>query len=104
MATLLARRPAIAALVTALLTAVVAPLGACNETRRSLGEECLKGDDCISTLCSSQHCVEEPPALDAASLVPEAASDAIVTAPDAQIDASDAASDATDASDGADGE
>lgn len=102
------RRIGIAALVTSTVTASVVLLGACNETRRSLGEECLKGDDCLSTVCSSQHCVEVSPVLDAApvAIVQEAASDVVIV-PDAADDApvEDATPiDAARATDAADGE
>jgi len=36
---------------------------ACTETRRGLGEECLKGEDCISNLCVAQICASAPPLL-----------------------------------------
>jgi hypothetical protein len=109
MANLLVRRTAIAALITSVVTAAVVALGACNETRRSLGEECLKGDDCVSSLCSSQHCAEAPPLLES-GVVPEAASDVAVTdtgTDAAAIDATDSASfdgDGADAADSADGD
>jgi hypothetical protein len=90
MAILLARRPAIAALVTVFVTALVT-LGACNETRRSLGEECLKGDDCVSGLCSSQHCAEPPPVLEA-SVASDAGNDVSPTDSAPSFDANDATS------------
>ena len=36
---------------------------ACTETRRGLGEECLKGEDCLSGLCVAQECASAPPLL-----------------------------------------
>lgn len=88
MAILLARRPAMAALVTVVVIFLVT-LGACNETRRSLGEECLKGDDCVSGLCSSQHCVEPAPVLEA-GVATDAGNVAVTDG--APVDANDAAS------------
>ena len=34
---------------------------ACGETRRPIGEECLRGDDCLSGVCSARTCVAAPP-------------------------------------------
>lgn len=42
----------------ALLLAVAA---ACGETRRPLGDECLRDDDCLSSACSGRVCVAQPP-------------------------------------------
>lgn len=36
-------------------------LGACGETRRPLGDECLRDDDCLSSVCSGRVCVATPP-------------------------------------------
>ena len=33
----------------------------CAETRRSLGEECLRNEDCLSNVCSARSCVNPPP-------------------------------------------
>ena len=33
---------------------------ACGETRNPIGEECLRGDDCLSGVCSSRTCVAAP--------------------------------------------
>lgn len=33
---------------------------ACGETRRPIGEECLRSDDCLSNVCSSRTCVAAP--------------------------------------------
>ena len=43
---------------------------ACAETRRSLGEECLKNDDCLSGQCTARRCNEPASALDASGLPP----------------------------------
>jgi hypothetical protein len=34
---------------------------ACGETRRALGEDCLREDDCLSGFCVSRTCVAAPP-------------------------------------------
>ena len=34
---------------------------ACGETRRPLGDECLRDDDCLSSVCSGRVCVAAPP-------------------------------------------
>jgi hypothetical protein len=47
------------------------------ETRRSLGEDCLKNDDCLSGVCSQLHCAASPPLIDAQVTRPEADDDAI---------------------------
>jgi hypothetical protein len=60
-------------------------LPACVETRRTLGEDCLKNVDCLSGICSGLRCAAAPPILDGA--------------PDNVVDAAPA--DAGDASDGA---
>jgi hypothetical protein len=54
----------------------VGMLGACAETRRTTGEDCLKADDCLSRVCSSQRCTAAPPLLDATTPpVPDAQAD-----------------------------
>jgi hypothetical protein len=98
-----ARRTVIVALVTAVVGTAVT-LGACNETRRSLGEECLKGDDCLSTICSSQHCAEAPPVLEASVVTDASSTDAVTDAApavDAQDSAASTDAEGADASDGA---
>jgi hypothetical protein len=37
---------------------------ACAETRRALGEECVKNDDCLSGVCVARACDHPPKALD----------------------------------------
>ena len=37
---------------------------ACAETRRGLGDACLKNDDCLSGVCSGLTCASQPPLLD----------------------------------------
>ncbi len=49
-----------AAAVPALLLALAAGIGGCGETRRPIGEECLRSDDCLSGVCSDRTCVAAP--------------------------------------------
>lgn len=71
----------------------------CMETRRSLGEDCLKDGDCLSGVCSQLRCATTAPTLDtpvvaeaAEAGMPSASSEADGTAdepsPDAPGDAS----------------
>lgn len=34
---------------------------ACGETRRPIGEECLRNEDCLSDICVARTCVSAPP-------------------------------------------
>jgi len=43
------------------LAFVLVVLGGCGETRRPLGDECLRDDDCLSSACSGRVCVASPP-------------------------------------------
>lgn len=52
-----ARALAIGALAAALSALFLA---ACGETRRPIGDECLRSDDCLSGVCSSRTCVAAP--------------------------------------------
>jgi len=36
-------------------------MGACGETRRAYGEECLRHEDCLSGVCAARLCVSAPP-------------------------------------------
>jgi hypothetical protein len=38
----------------------IAGSGGCGETRRPIGDECLRGDDCLSSVCSDRTCVAAP--------------------------------------------
>jgi len=38
---------------------------ACAETKRSLGDECLKSEDCLSGICSQLVCAAAAPLVDA---------------------------------------
>ena len=35
-------------------------LASCGETRRPIGDECLRHDDCLSGVCSARACVSSP--------------------------------------------
>jgi len=37
--------------------------GACSELRSSLGDDCLKNEDCLSGICSQARCTASPPLL-----------------------------------------
>jgi hypothetical protein len=45
---------------------VLALLAACGETRNPIGDECLRGEDCLSGVCSSRTCVAAPPLVNGA--------------------------------------
>lgn len=49
-----------AAAVPALLLVVAAGTGGCGETRRPIGDDCLRSDDCLSGVCSDKLCVAAP--------------------------------------------
>jgi hypothetical protein len=53
------------------VVALVAPIavafglaGACAQLKGSLGDDCLKNEDCQSGICSEQHCAAQPTLLD----------------------------------------
>jgi hypothetical protein len=46
------------------VAALVGVSGSCAETRFSLGETCLKDEDCLSGSCAQQRCVAASPVLD----------------------------------------
>ena len=48
----------------ALVVVTLSLIGACTETRRSEGDDCLKSDDCLSGICSAQKCIAQPPLLE----------------------------------------
>lgn len=45
----------------AALVALAALAFACGETRNPIGDECLRGEDCLSGICSARVCVAAPP-------------------------------------------
>lgn len=71
---------------------------ACTDTRRGLGEQCLKSEDCVSGLCVAQACASEPPLLTGTSTPPaEAGPDATVEADASGSDSGPVADATTDA-------
>jgi hypothetical protein len=46
------------------VSALAAASGSCADTRFSVGETCLKGEDCLSGICAQQHCVAASSLLD----------------------------------------
>lgn len=65
---------------------------ACGETRRAVGEECLRNDDCLSGFCSARTCVGAPvvvggPGTGVAGTRDDGGSDADTPVPDAGKDA-----------------
>jgi hypothetical protein len=51
------------------------------ETRLSLGEECLKDDQCLSGICSQLHCAAPPSTIDAPVVLADAGVDATTDGP-----------------------
>lgn len=43
---------------------------ACGETRRPIGDECLRDDDCLSAVCSERTCVAAPALVNGATSPP----------------------------------
>lgn len=59
--------------VTAIVVAIVSVaivLSACGESRRPIGEECLRDDDCLSGICAARSCVSAPGLVTGASNPP----------------------------------
>jgi len=54
------RGAAVAALVALVALVALAAIAACGETRRPIGDECLRSDDCLSSVCSDKTCVAAP--------------------------------------------
>jgi hypothetical protein len=52
------------ALASLALVALAVPVAACAETRRAVGEECLKNDDCLSGVCVARACDHPASSLD----------------------------------------
>jgi hypothetical protein len=87
--------------VRVLLAAVLAlgpalgVLAACGETRRPIGDECLRSDDCLSGVCAARSCVAAPPLVVGAGAPPPDEIPRLPTA-DGGADAADAARDASE--------
>lgn len=56
------------AVVSLLLVALAT---ACGEVRRPIGDECLRGDDCLSGVCSARECVAAPALLGGTQPAPD---------------------------------
>lgn len=80
--------------ISALAVASAVSYFGCGETRRTLGEDCLKNEDCLSAICSSLKCAAAPPILGSAPPATDAGPSVL---PDAGQDtgAADAGGDAT---------
>ena len=68
------------------VTTLLPTSSGCMETRRSLGEDCLKDEDCLSGTCLQLHCAAEPPTTDARALTEAAAEVSSGAALDAALD------------------
>ncbi len=44
---------------------------ACGETRSPIGDECIRGEDCLSGVCSSRTCVAAPPLVNGSGPPPD---------------------------------
>jgi hypothetical protein len=77
-----------AVVAASLSVGAIALAGACVQTQRALGEDCLKDQDCLSGICSQLQCAAAPPLLDGAAQAPpgEAGSDDAVA--DVAVDSS----------------
>jgi len=42
------------------IAAALALVCACGESRRPIGEECLRDEDCLSGFCAARSCVSAP--------------------------------------------
>lgn len=86
----------------ALAAAGLLAAAACGETRRTIGEECIRNDDCLSDVCSARECVGQPPLISGAS--GGAPTDGVGVAPPVVADGGiDEAGEGSDGSDEADG-
>jgi hypothetical protein len=72
--------------------------GACMETRRSLGEDCLKDGDCLSGVCAQFLCAAASPTIDT-QVMAEAGPESASGGPDIDsaraVDGGDASEDAS---------
>lgn len=57
--------------VVLLVLVPCAILAACGETRLPIGEECLRGEDCLSGICSARTCVAAPALVTGAPPAPD---------------------------------
>lgn len=52
------------------LAAAASVISACGESRKPIGEECLRDDDCLSGICAARTCVSAPALVTGASNPP----------------------------------
>lgn len=52
------------------LALALGTIAACGETRRPIGDECVRSDDCLSGVCSLRTCVAAPPLVSGAGAPP----------------------------------
>lgn len=88
------------AIAWVLLLAGTLPAIACMETRRSLGDDCLKDSDCLSGVCSQLHCAAAPPTIDAQVIGDGAPMDTGVDVPGVSSDATPERDGEVDGADG----
>lgn len=70
-------------------------IAACGESRRPIGEECLRNEDCLSNYCAARSCVSAPSLVSGATDPPGEEEPLIPTADEAGAGtAGDASSDA----------
>jgi hypothetical protein len=43
---------------------------ACGESRRPIGDECIRNEDCLSNVCAARACASAPPLVTGASNPP----------------------------------
>lgn len=53
-----------------LVALVLVGVAACGETRSPIGDECLRGEDCLSGVCSARTCVAAPPLVNGTGAAP----------------------------------
>lgn len=89
----------IARLSALALVAGMLLVAACGETRRPIGEECLRNDDCLSGYCEARACVSAPSLVTGANGPPPDEEPLLPTGEGGITDAGNAG-DARDAADG----
>ena len=57
--------------IACVLAAAAAVVSACGESRRPIGEECLRNEDCLSNVCAARSCVSAPALVTGASNPPD---------------------------------
>lgn len=75
------------------LVAAAALACACGESRRPIGEECLRGEDCLSNFCAARACVSAPTLVTGGSNPPDEEEPLIPTSDEAGSAPSDASAD-----------